>query len=139
MKRTVACLTVVGSLSLVALGIVPVAASASTPSASVHFTNQAVLQEDGTVLVSVTYLCNPSAFGGPEEFNGFVAARAEQGEPPADGEQFVPGPNCDGQKHKVTLDLAPGPFHPGRATAQAAVSNTDGSSHAETTAVLRVK
>ena len=135
MKRTVACLTAVGSLSLVTLGLVPAAAPASTPSASLHFTNQASLQEDGTVLVSLTYLCNPSAFGGPA---GTVAARLEQGEPPAYGEAFAPA-TCNGQKHKVTLDLAPGPFSPGPGTAQAVVFNGDGSSSAETRAILRVK
>jgi hypothetical protein len=134
-KRTVACLTTVASLSLVALGLVPAAAPASTPSASLHFTNQAALQEDGTVLVSLIYLCNPSAFGGPA---GSVAARLEQGEPPAYGEAFALA-ECNGKKHTVTLDIAPGPFSPGPATAQAVVFNADFSSEAETRAVLKVK
>ena len=137
--RRFACLSAIGSLSLVTLGLVPAAAPASAPSASLHFVNQAALQKDGTVLVSLVYLCNPSAFTGPEEFNGFVAARLEQAEPSAFGERFEPGPNCNGKKHSVTLDLTPGPFHRGRATAQAAVGNADGSSFAETKAVLQVK
>jgi len=120
--------------SMVLLVVVPAAAPASTPSASLHFTNQAALQEDGTVLVSLIYLCNPSAFGGPA---GTVAARLEQGEPPAYGEAFAPA-ECNGQKHRVTLDLAPGPFSPGPGTAQAVVFNADGSSSAETRAILKV-
>ena len=135
MKRAISRLAAAGATSMVLLAVVPAAAPASTPSASVHFTNQATLQEDGSVLVTLTYLCNPSAFGGPA---GSVAARLEQGEPPAYGEAFAPA-ECNGKKHTVTLDLAPGPFSRGPGTAQAVVFNGDGSSAAETTAILRVK
>jgi hypothetical protein len=133
-KRAVSRLVGAAAASMALLALAPGAAPASTPSASLHFTNQATLQEDGTVIVSLVYLCNSSTFGG----SGFVAARLEQGEPPAYGEAFAPA-ECNGEKHKVTLDLGPGPFSPGPGTAQAVVFNEDGSSHAETTAILKVK
>jgi len=97
--------------------------------------NQAKLQENGTVLVSLYYQCLPSAVGGTA---GFVAMRLEQTEGSAYGEAFDPA-NCNGQKHKVTFDVAPGPFHPGSATAQAVVSNASDSSRAEKFAKLTVR
>jgi hypothetical protein len=137
--RTVARLAAVCSLCMTMLALLPAAAPANTPSASIQFVNQAKLQEDGTVLVSLYYQCLPSAFG----TEGLVATRLEQPSGPGEefgphGEAFAPA-NCNDQKHKITLDVAPGPFHPGSAAAQAVVFNTTGSSSAQKFAELNVR
>jgi hypothetical protein len=134
-RRTVARLAAAAAASAVMLAIAPAAAPANTPSASIQFVNQAKLQEDGTVLVSLYYQCLPSAVGGTA---GFVAMRLEQTEEFAYGEAFASA-NCNDQKHKVTFDVAPGPFHPGSATAQAVVDNANGSSFAQKFAELTVR
>jgi hypothetical protein len=136
-RRTIACLTAIGSLSLVTLGLVPAAAPASPPSASIKFVNQATLQENGTVLISLMYRCSPEADGGTF---GIVEARLSQGEGEAFGRE-AQAAECNGEKHKVTVDIFPqlGSFSPGPATAFAEVHNIEFSSHAETSEVLKVK
>jgi len=82
--------------------------------------NQAQLQEDGTILTTFTYDCVPGfAFTEPSE--GFLEVRVEQ--PEAFGATFAPA-TCDDQKHKVTLDIGPGPFKPGSAFAVARLTNS---------------
>jgi hypothetical protein len=132
--RTIACLTAIGSLSLVTLGLVPAAAPASPPSPSVKFVNQAKLQEDGTVLVSLMYRCSPEANGGTF---GVLEAQLGQG-----AEAFgreARAAECNGEQHKVTLDVVPliGSFSRGPAKALGEVQNLE--FHATTFDVLKVK
>jgi hypothetical protein len=138
-KRTVACLTAAGALSLVTLGLVPAAAPASgrgvnSTSASINFVGYAQLQADKTALVTVAYQCQPSTLGP----TGIVEVGLEQ--EGGRGTAFEPSAKCDDQKHSVTLDVSPGPFKQGTAAAVAIVRNSfSGFSVAETFAELQVK
>jgi hypothetical protein len=116
MIRTIARLAAVAG-SLMVLAVVPATASANTPTATIQFVNQAQLQPDGTALVSLYYQCNPGYFGST---SGFVVVYMEQ--PGAFGSASTPA-NCNDQKQKLTLDLGPGPFTRGTATASANVFN----------------
>src|SRR5438094_10560254 len=116
MIRTVARLAAVAAVSVIMLAVAPAAAPANTPSASVQFVKYAQLQTDGTVHVTVYYLCNPGFSGSEGVF--FV----ELAQPGTFGSAFVAA-NCNDQKHKLTVDDAPGPFTPGTASARAEVAN----------------
>jgi hypothetical protein len=117
------------TLPVIMLAAAPGTALASAPSATLQFHNQAKLQADGSVLVTLDYSCNPAFFGTagglgvdvqqPGAF-GFVSTTA----------------TCDDQKHTVTLDVAPGPFTRGTASAVAEVFN--GPSFKEIQAELKV-
>jgi hypothetical protein len=130
--RTVARLAAVASVSVVMLGLAPATAPANTPSASLQFVKYAQLQTDGTVHVTVYYLCNPGEFGS----EGFFFVELSQ--PGTFGSTFVPA-NCNDQKHKLTVDVAPGPFTPGTASARAEVANRDFTSFVEKSAELTVR
>jgi len=132
MIRTVARLAAVAAVSVVTLAVAPATAPANTPSASLQFVKYAQLQTDGTVHVTVYYLCNPGEFGS----EGFFFVELSQ--PGTFGSTFVPA-NCNDQKHKLTVDVAPGPLTPGTASARAIVETFDNSSFAEKSAELTVK
>ena len=117
MIRTVPRLAAVAAVSLVTLAVAPGPASANTPTATIQFVNQAQLQPDGSALVSLYYQCNPGYFGSA---SGSVVVYMEQ--PGAFGSASTSA-NCNDQKHKLTLDLGPGPFTRGTATASANVLN----------------
>ena len=101
-------------------------------SASIQFLNQAKLQEDGTALVTLSYKCAPALVG----TEGFLEVSLEQ--PGVAGFAFATA-ECDSTKHQVTLDVAPGPFTRGVATASAKVDNSSDSSLAERQQVLKVQ
>jgi hypothetical protein len=112
--RTVARLATVGAISATMLALLPAAAPANITShaGSIQFANKAQLQEDGSVVMTVTYDCVPSFFG----TEGSIEMKVEQ--PGTDGFAAVLA-NCDDRKHTVTLDIAPGPFVAGSAIATA--------------------
>ena len=60
MIRTAARLAAVAAASVIMLAVVPGTAPATTPSATIQILSQAQLQTDGTVLVTVYYLCGPA-------------------------------------------------------------------------------
>jgi hypothetical protein len=141
MTRRIASLAAVASASVTMLALLPATAPANSctfcgTSASINFVGYAHLQEDKTAMVTVVYQCQPSTLGPIGE----VAAGLEQ--EGAKGEAREPA-KCDGQKHSLTLDVAPGPFKRGTAAAVAAVGNGafvgSGFSVAERTAELQVK
>ena len=132
MIRTVARLAAVAAVSVVTLAVAPATAPANTPSASLQFVNKAQLQTDGTVHVTVYYLCGPGSSGSG---GGFFVELAQPG---TFGFAFE-GANCNDQKHKLTVDVSPGPFTPGTASARAVVFNSEDSSSAENEAELTVK
>ena len=76
MIRTVARLAAVAAVSVVTLAVAPATAPANTPSASLQFVNKAQLQTDGTVHVTVYYLCGPSSSGSG---GGFFVELAQPG------------------------------------------------------------
>src|SRR5690349_17554254 len=93
----------------------PGATIASAPAATVVFHNQAPLQPDGSVLVTVDYRCLPNFFGS----TGFLFVEVEQ--PGVSGFTST-GATCDDRKHIVTLDV-PGAFTPGAASARVDLSS----------------
>ena len=117
------------TLPVLALAAAPGTALASTPAATIQFHNQAQLQPDGSILVTLDYSCSPAFFGS----TGDLGVDAEQ--PGTFGTAFTTA-NCDGRKHTVTLDVAPGPFTPGTASVIAEVTNS--LNFAETQAQLKV-
>ena len=117
------------TLPVLALAAAPGTALASAPAATIQFHNQAQLQPNGSILVTLDYSCSPAFFGS----TGNLAVDAQQ--PGTFGDAFTTA-NCDGRKHTVTLDLVPGPFTPGTASVIAEVSNTN--NFAETQAELKV-
>jgi acyl-coenzyme A thioesterase PaaI-like protein len=134
-RRTVACLTAVASLSLVTLGLVQGAALAAAPSATIKFVKYGRLQEDGSVLVSVAYECQPGVSEGGLSLIDVYLVQQDQG-------SAQTAAKCDDRKHKVTLDVVPRflePFEKGTATATASVHNNGYSSTAETQAELKVR
>jgi hypothetical protein len=106
-------------------------AVASTPLATIQFHNQALLQPDGSVLVTMDYSCFP----GLTSSAGVLSLNVQQ--PQADGQASATA-TCDDSKHIVTLDAKPGLFTPGDAAASATVTNLTSSGKA-TQAELTVK
>ncbi len=103
---------------MVLMAVAPATAPASNaPAETIQFVKYAQLQPDGSALVSLYYSCSPNAFGNP----GFLAVVLEQ--PGAEGFAEEIEAQCDGGKHKATLDVGPGPFKPGPATVGAALGN----------------
>lgn len=137
MKR-LACLTAVGSLSLALLAVAPAAAPArgiQSTSASIQIVNQAQLQENGKVTLSLVYTCLPGPLGSEGELEAVV----EQSE--AQGRSMRVPATCDDQKHKVTVEVGPAlpkPFSPGTAAAGAAVTN-HGVSEADTFSEINIR
>jgi hypothetical protein len=117
--RTVARFTAVGAMSATMLALLPAAAPANLTfhAGSIQFANKAQLQEDGSVVMTVTYDCVPSFFG----TEGSVEMKVEQ--PGTFGVAAVPA-NCDDRKHTVTLDIGPGPFKAGSAIATAILNDS---------------
>jgi hypothetical protein len=138
MMRQLALRAAVAAVALITLPVLALAAApgtalASAPSATLQFLNQARLQPDGSVLVTLNYSCLPSAAGSP----GILFVAAEQ--PGVFGQNGEGTPaTCDGNKHMVTIDLAPGPFTRGTAAAIAEVINFSGTSSKEIQAELKV-
>jgi hypothetical protein len=131
-RRTVACLTAVGSLALVSLGLVPAAAPANAPSAILLFVRSAPLHENGTALVSLVYKCKPDEFGS----GGVVEVGLQQ--PGVFGFQRA-GATCDEHPHMATVEPSPGPFKKGTASAVAQLSNITGSSSAQALAEIQIR
>ena len=119
------------TLPVVVLAAAPGTAQATAPSATIQFQNQAQLQSNGSIVVTLDASCNPG-FSGP---TGFIDAQAQQ--PGTFGSSFASFP-CDDQKHIVKLDLVPGPFTRGTASAFAFVEDSNGISEAQTQAELKV-
>ena len=115
------------------LALAPGTAPANTPSASLQFVNQAQLQENGSVNVTLVYQCLPGFLG----TDGIVVVNVEQ--PGASGLAIDRPAKCDDQKHRLTLNVGPGPFTAGSAAAIGQVINDNGSSHAEKQAELTIK
>jgi hypothetical protein len=135
MMRTFARRAAVAAVPLITLPVLALAAAsgaaqASTPAATIQFHNQAQLQPGGSVLVTLDYSCNPAVFG----TTGTLQAEAQQ--PGVDGFNVATA-TCDDQKHTVTLDLTPGPFTRGTASASAVIFSA-GNNNAQTQAELRV-
>ena len=130
-RRAAAAAVPLITLPVLALAAAPGTALASAPSATIQFQNQARLQPNGSVLVTLDYSCNPGFFGNP----GNLQVNLEQ--PGAYGFTFTSA-TCDDQKHTVTLDVAPGPFTPGTASATAFISNDSGNSSKGIQAELKV-
>jgi hypothetical protein len=81
----------VALLAVVMLALVPAAASATSRAARIQIVNHVPLQPDGTVTMSVKYVCKPL----PEE--GTLRTRVSQ--PQATG-QVELGALCDGKKQR---------------------------------------
>ena len=74
MIRAISRLAAIASASMMILALAAGTAPANTPSASLQYANQATLQENGTVNVTLYYLCQPSFTGTV----GFVSVEVEQ-------------------------------------------------------------
>ena len=130
-RRAAAAAVPLITLPVLALAAVSGTAQASTPAATIQFHNQAQLQADGSVFVTLDYSCNPAVFG----TTGTLEAEAQQ--PGVDGFNVATA-TCDDQKHTVTLDLAPGLFTPGTAAVFAEVFNNSGANFKSAQAELKV-
>jgi hypothetical protein len=117
--RTAARFAAVTATFVTILALMPATAPANLTfhGGSIQFANKAQLQEDGSVVMTVTYDCVPSFFG----TEGSVEMKVEQ--PESFGVAAAPA-NCDDKNHKVTLDVAPGPFKPGSAIATAILNDS---------------
>jgi hypothetical protein len=132
--RAISRLAAAAAASMVLLAVATGTAPANTPSASYQFVNQAQLQENGTVNVTVYYLCQPSRGGSI----GFIDVLLEQpGVSGASGQEA----KCDDQKHKVTFAVGPfsGAFSRGSAAARGEVLNNTASSIAEKQAEITIR
>jgi hypothetical protein len=116
------------TLPAIMLAATPGPALASAPPATIHFTNQAPLQADGSVLVTVVFSCPPS--GGP----GILTVDVEEGV--NSGFLSINTAGCNDRKQTMTLDIS-GPFRPGDAAAFAQI--TIGTISASTQTELKVK
>src|SRR2546421_7596959 len=95
------------------LALTPVSTAASAPATTIHIVNQANLQPDGSVSLTVVYSCTPSAFG-----PGFVSAFVQQPVGVSGSGSLFPA-TCDDKSHHATLIASLKPIHQGSATAQA--------------------
>jgi hypothetical protein len=86
---------------------------AKAPANTIQFIDQARLQPDGSVVVTVDYSCfPPSPFVTPG-----LDVRLSQ---PTGSVEIITGATCDGTKHMEAFDLS-GPFAPGPAAASATI------------------
>jgi hypothetical protein len=116
------------------IGLAPVGASASQPSATLHIHQTATLTAIGSALLTVDYSCNPDVFGS----SGVLQTDIQQ--PGAEGTSPVVNATCDDSNHTITLDNVPGPFTPGSASARAIVESTAmGSSSGIVSAEVNIK
>jgi hypothetical protein len=123
------------SVTMLALAPAKAPANVTSHSASIQFLGQGQLQEDGGVLVTLSYSCAPSAFG--QEGKIFVTLE----QPGAAGVGAAIA-QCDSAKHKVTVGVGfpiGSPFTPGTATAKALVKNETDSSTAEKQQLLKIR
>ena len=118
------------AMAVVPLAVAPGTAGASAASATIQIENQAQLQPDGSVLVTIDYSCLNGGVGVPSSI--FIEVRQPSSAGTASGSA-----TCDDQKHKATLDVIPGPFNPGPAFVSAVAGN--GFSNASTQAEIMVK
>jgi hypothetical protein len=119
MKRLRRIIPLVPVGLVLALALLPSSAPANTDAATIAFVGAAdLVLPVGTVDVTVRYSCQPPSPG------ELLVTLDEEGT--ALGSS-VPGTPaiCDGKNHSVTLEVAPGPFHPGTATGTATVFNAD--------------
>jgi hypothetical protein len=132
--RTVARLAAVAAVSVIMLAIAPGTAPATAPSATIQILSQAQLvpsgATEGPVLVTVYYLCGPATAQAGQILLA-VTQPGVKGASPATA-------TCDDQKHKLTLEVGPGPFKPGSASAIADISN-EGLSFATAQAEITIK
>jgi hypothetical protein len=129
MVRTLVRMAAIAAVPLT-LALTPVSTAASAPAATIHIVNQANLQPDGSVSLTVVYSCTPPAFG---QGQVFVSVQQPVG---VFGFGSLFPAACDDKSHHATLVVSPGPFHPGSATAQAFVSSA---AFAQTQAEVKVK
>ena len=118
MIRTLARRAALAAVPLVTLGV-PAVAGATSPAATLKVEPQAYLQPDGSALVTVDYSCTPGFSGS----TGNLFMEMEQ--PGAIGSSAATA-TCDDRTHKATLDVSPGPFTPGSATANASMVGAAG-------------
>jgi hypothetical protein len=130
-RRAAAAAVPLITLPVLALAAAPGTAQASAPAATIQFHDQAQLQTDGSIIVTLDYSCNPAVYG----TTGELQAEAQQ--PGVDGFGFTITATCNDQKHTMTLDLMPGPFMRGTASATATISSA-GNNTAQTQAELKV-
>jgi hypothetical protein len=121
------------AVSLVVLALATGPASATATNAKITVANQAQLLPDGSVVVTVSYTCAPGPAG---DTTGTVASDVGQG--PLIGFGEAPAV-CDNRSHTVNLDVGPGPFSQGTATALGIVANADDSSFATTSRGITIK
>src|SRR5438876_394340 len=133
MKRMRVLLAGLLGVSLVVLALATGPASATATSAKVTIGNQALLLPDGSAVLTVTYTCAPGPAG---DTTGTVAADIGQGPILGFGSATA---TCDNRSHSVNLDVAPGPFSQGSATALGIVQNTDASSFATSSRGIMIK
>lgn len=128
-RATVAAVPLI-TLPVVMLAAAPGTAQASAPAATIQFQNQAQLLADGSIVVTLDVSCSPGL--GP---TGAVNVAANQPGVVGSNSALVP---CDDQKHTVSIDVRPGPFHRGTAAAFGEVFSLTGISSATTQAELKV-
>jgi hypothetical protein len=87
------------------------------PAVNIH--NQALLLTDGTVIMTVDYVCLPAPSGNTA---GTVTTSLMQGQTPSSGTK-APA-TCDDRSHTATTDNGPGPFSEGPAQGFAIVLNS---------------
>ena len=129
--RRLALRTVIVALPGLALAFGPGTALGTSPSFTLQFHNQAPLQPDGSVLLTVDYTCMPGAFSGT---NGVLELELQQTNNAVGS--FTGPAACDDQKHTTTADVGPGPFVQGDAAALGVISNDSG--FADTQVELKV-
>src|SRR5437879_13621733 len=78
--RTVVRFAAVTATSVTMLALLPAAASANVTfhAGSIQYANKAALQEEGTVLMAITYQCAAGFEGFPEAEPGRLAVSAQQ-------------------------------------------------------------
>jgi hypothetical protein len=128
-RRAAAAAVPLITLPVLALAAAPGTAFASAPDVTINIQSQAQLLADGHVVVTVGYTCNPASGGSA----GSIFVRvAQPGRIGATSSSAV----CDDHQHTVNLDVGPGPFTPGSASAIGQIFNFN--SNAVTTAELKV-
>ena len=140
MIRTFARRAAVATMPLIALPVITLAAApgpafATAPSATIHFTDQARLQPNGSVVVTVTYSCFPD-FNGP---TGEISVNMQQDGVGGFANDLAAV--CDSTKHTDSLDVIPFPgvFSRGSANATVQVNNFGFTSIATAQALLKVR
>ena len=92
--------------------IAPSIAAAEGPPVTITINSNAILQPDGSALLTFTYSCLPGFGTGT---TGTISTDLEQSQGLGFGSATA---ICDDQSHTLTLDQSPGPFTLGEAAAQ---------------------